>query len=139
MATYVGRDAKVTINDVLVANLAEYTISTSAETIRGGVFGDQYERVHGTGLLGWSGSIAGYLDHTDTTGQDIIHNAAVSGTKITSFKLYVNSTDYYYPDTVAFSDAGVYISNEEITAAQNDVTRVSFNFDGTGPLGKYVA
>jgi predicted secreted hydrolase len=139
MGTYVGRQAKVHINDTLVANLAEYTITSTAETIRGGVFGDTYERVHGTGLIGWSGNVSGYLDHTDSTGQDVLHLACVSGTKVTNFKLYVNDTDYYYPDTVAFADAGVYISSEEISASQGDVTRVSFAFQGTGPLGKHTA
>lgn len=139
MASYVGRNASVKVNDTLIAGMAEFTITATAETIDGEQFGDQFRRVHGTGLIGWGGSITGYLDHTDTTGQDVVHNAAVSGTKLTSFKLYINTTDYYYPDTVAFADAGVYITSEEITAATNDVTRVSFNFEATGPMGKYTA
>ena len=131
MATNVGKNAKITIGGITVVSMASWTLNDTQEVIRGPVFGDDYDRVHGIGVQTVGGSVEGFLDITGA-GQDQLHGLVVSGTKTTTFKVYEDATNFWGTDTSADATAGVYISNLNITEGTNEVASVSFDWESDG-------
>ena len=136
MATLLGRNATVKLGTVTVAELAEWSLNITADPIEQGVFGSTWGKTHGLAETKWDGSFNGLLDITDSTGQEILENAVVSGTLITDLRLYVDDTNYYAPDTATDADAGCYITSFNSTATHGDVIRLDVSFNGTGPVHK---
>jgi len=122
MATQTGIDAVVKLGDVTVLDLATWSISDSKAPITGATFGSTITKVHGMGMREISGSVSGYLNTSDSTGQILIEAAYIAGTPLTDFRLYINDTEYY-------SGTAVYISNYNTEATAEDaVIPVSFDF-----------
>lgn len=134
MATYLGRNASVKLGTDTVAELAEWTLNITADAIKQGTFGSTWGKTHGLAETNWNGSFSGLLDISDATGQSVLEDAVISGTKLTNLRLYVDSTSYYTPDTATDADAGCYITSYNSTATHGDVIRVDVSFEGTGPV-----
>lgn len=134
MSSYLGRDASVKLGADTVAELAEWTLNITAESIDQGVFGSTWGKTHGLAETNWDGSFSGLLDISDTDGQALLESAVISGTKISNLRLYVDGTSYYTPDTATDANAGCYITSYNSTATHGDVLRVEVSFKGTGPV-----
>lgn len=129
-----GRNASLKVGDVLVTEMTDWSIESTADIIREDVFGDIWAKKHGLGALDWRGTANGLLDVTNVSGQGIFENAAISGTKLTTVRFYIDSSTYYTPDTSSDANAGVYITGYSPSTAQGNVARVAITFEGTGPL-----
>lgn len=134
MATLLGRNAKVTIENDTIAEMASWDLEISADAITEAVFGNTWTETQGLATTGWTATVTGLYDITDTAGQTVMRNATISGTKITTIRFYVDSSNYYTPDTSSDADAGCYITSHAPAIAQGDVARVTYSVTGTGPI-----
>lgn len=144
MATYNGRDARVTVNasatEAIVAEIGNWKIDTSADEIDTTAFGDGWAKSD-VGMLKWSGSMSGYFDSTDTTGQGIVETAFLAGTLISDIRFYVEYSEttsdtviYYHPDTVTDANAGLRVTSFNVGQDKNGVATIDFSFSGSGPI-----
>jgi hypothetical protein len=121
MATLSGTNASVKLGTTLVADMANWSIDDTKDALTAPVFGDTMNKVHGMGTRNVSGTVSGYLNIADTTGQELLKDAYDDGTAITDFRLYVDET-YYFKGTE------VYITSYSTSAAQNEIIPITFNF-----------
>jgi len=126
-----GRNASVKLTEVLIADMANWSIEITADPIVEPVFGDTWSTTHGLAATAWTASVEGLYDPTDTTGQLVLENAVISGTKLTTLRFYEDDTHYW---ATTASGAGCYITSMPITVAQGDVGRISFSVQGTGEI-----
>jgi len=129
-----GRNASVTVNSNTVVDLYNWQIDLVADPITQPVFGDTWSKTHGLAVNSWSGSFEGIFATTDTNGQVYLRNAQINSTVVSGIKFYLDATNYYAPDVVADSDAGVYITSHSVTVDPQDVVRVTYEFTGSGEL-----
>jgi len=122
MATQSGTDASVKLGTTLVANMASWSVDDNRVALKGPVFGTVISKVHGMGERNISGTVSGYLDIDDDTGQDLLRSAYEDGTAVTNFRLYINSTDYW-------TGTEVYITSMPTSASQNEIIPVEFKFE----------
>jgi len=131
-----GRYASVKIGSTLIQNLGKWGIGVTTDEIDASVFGTTWKQTM-TGYQGWSGSLEGFYDVADTTGQLALQNAMLSATKVTDIRFYIDSTSYWTPDVTNDSDAGCYVSSMNIEHDKAGIASVSFNVVGYGQLGLY--
>ena len=132
MATLLGRNAKVTIGEDTIAEMASWDLEISADAIIEPVFGDTWTKTHGLATTGWTATATGLLDITDAAGQTVLRNATISGTKLTTVRFYVDATNYY--TSSSGNGYGCYVTSHAPAVAQGDVARVSYSFQGSGPI-----
>jgi len=132
MATQSGTNATVKIGDVTVADMASWSLDRTREALKAPIFGQADNKVHGMGSRNQSGSVEGFLNVDDSTGQEVLRLAWENGTKLTTFRLYINDTDYYGSDIIGDTEAGVYITTSSTSAAQDQIIPVTFNFEVSG-------
>lgn len=131
MNTKSGTDATVKIATTTILALASWSFTDEREALKAPVFGDTFNKVHGMGSRNISGSVSGFLATDDTTGQDVLVTAFEGGTTVSGFRLYVDDTIYYNADGTDTND-GVYITSYNVSAAQNEIIPVEFNFEVGG-------
>ena len=134
MSIATGKDCKATFGTTTILDMVDYSFTLDSPLIEAEVFGDEWNRVAGQGIKSGGGSMSGLMNTADTTGQVALENAVISGTLITDFRLYINSTDYWASNTGADADAGVYFSNINVTAAPTDITKISVDFRFNGEV-----
>lgn len=84
--------------------------------------------------LDWEGEVSGFFAPSDTNGQKALIAAWKDGTLIQDIRFYYDTNNYWFPDTVADADAGIYIASVEVEADFGDFVKVGFKFTGSGPL-----
>jgi len=134
MAVILGRDATIKVATDTVLEMVNWNLEITADAIVEPVFGDTWDKVHGLSTTRWTATADGLRDPSDTTGQQVFHNAVVSGTKLTTVRFYEDATNYWTPDTGSEASAGCYVTGAPIAVAQGDVGRVTFSFQGSGPI-----
>jgi len=132
MASKSGTNATVKVAEsTTVLSMGTWDFTDERDALKGPVFGDSFNKVHGMGTRNVAGSVSGYLDIDDTTGQDVLVTAYEAGTTVSGFRLYIDGTAYYYADGSDDND-GVYITSYNVSAAQNEIIPVTFNFEVGG-------
>jgi len=131
MSSKSGTNASVKIATTTVLSIASWDFTDERDALKAPVFGNSFSKVHGMGTRNVSGSVSGYLDLDDTTGQDVFATAYENGTTVSGFRLHVDATAYYNADGSDDND-GVYITSYNVSAAQNEVIPVQFNFEVGG-------
>ena len=138
MATKSGTNATVKVAEsVTVLSMANWSFTDEREALKAPVFGDSFNKVHGMGTRNIAGSVSGFLDTSDTTGQDVLVTAYEAGTTVSGFRLYVDATVYFHADGTDDND-GVYITSYNVSAAQNEIIPVEFNFEVGGDWSESV-
>jgi len=133
MATKSGTNATVKVAEtVTVLNLANWSFTDEREALKAPVFGEGFNKVHGMGTRNISGSVSGYLDIDDATGQAILVAAYEGGTTVSGFRLCLDATPNYYHSSGTDDNDGVFITSYNVSAAQNEVIPVEFNFEVSG-------
>ena len=128
-----GRYASVKLGSNLVANLTNWSIDINMDDIDVTAFGSVWGKSM-PGFQRWTGTAEGYYDPADTNGQAVLQDDALSATKITDIRFYIDSTSYWTPDVTNDSDAGCYINTVSIRHDKAGVAAVTFNILGYGPL-----
>ena len=134
MAVSIGRDSKINFGTTTVLDMVDYNLVIDAPVLEASVFGSTWNEVYGSSIKSASGSLSGLVNVSDTTGQNILESAVISGTKITDFRLYIDDTNYWASNIVSDSDAGCYFTNYSITSASTDINKVSVNFNFKGEV-----
>lgn len=122
MATLSGTNASVKLGANLVADMANWTLDDGRDALKAPIFGDTFNKVHGMGTRNVGGSVSGFLNVSDSTGQELLRIAYETGVALTDFRLYIDSTVY-------FTGTEVYITSYNTNAAQNEIIPVEFNFE----------
>ena len=132
-----GRYASVKLGtetgEDLIANLGSWSIDINMDDIDVTAFGSVWGKSM-PGFQRWTATIEGYYDPADSTGQAVLQSNALSATKITDIRFYIDSTSYWTPDTSSDADAGCYINTVSIRHDKAGVAAVTYNVLGYGPL-----
>lgn len=131
IATKSGVDATVKIGSDTVLAIKDWSFTDTRDALKAAVFGDTFNKVHGMGTRNISGSMSGFYSEGDTTGQEALKTAYANGTTVSGFKLYVDDTIYYHSTGTDDID-GVYITTHNVSAAQNEIIPIEFNFEVSG-------
>ena len=133
MSTYNGRDGKVVIGTYTVAEMASWSLDLSNDEIDTTAFGSTWKKSD-VGMRGWSLSVEGHYDPSDSTGQNDIEDAWADGSLVTTIKLYVDNTSYWVPNITTDANAGGRITSYSINQAHDTVAGISFTLSGSGPI-----
>jgi hypothetical protein len=128
-----GRYAAVKIGTALIQNLGKWSVDIKMDEIDVSVFGSVWGKKI-PGVQSWTGSLDGFYDPADTTGQKVLSAAALAATKVTNMRFYIDSTSYWCPDVTADSGAGAYISSVSISHDKAGVASLTMSVIGFGPL-----
>jgi len=124
MATHKGSEGVVKVGSNTVAEVRDWSISITADTLEDTTMGDT-ARTYKPSLTAATGSISCLWDETDTSGQ----NAMTAAAEIT-LNLYPegsDSGDHYYT-------ASVIITDETASAAYDGMVERNFNFTANGAV-----
>lgn len=144
MATYNGREARVTVNatttEAIVTEIGNWSVNREAEEIDTTAFGDGWSKSD-VGMKKWSGSLSGFYDPADATGQQVLENAFLAGSLVSDIRFYLEYSEtsgdtikYIAPDTASDSNAGLRITSMNTEIDKNGVASLEVNFSGSGPL-----
>lgn len=122
MATLSGTNASVKLGTTLVADMANWSLDDGRDALKAPIFGDTFNKVHGMGTRNVGGSVSGFLNVTDSTGQELLRIAYEAGAALTDFRLFIDADTY-------FTGTEVYITSYNTSAAQNEIIPVEFNFE----------
>ena len=128
-----GRYASVKLGSNLVANLTNWSIDINMDEIDVTAFGSVWGKSM-PGFQRWTGSAEGHYDPADTNGQAELQSNALSATKITDIRFYIDSTSYWTPDITNDSDAGCFINVVSVKHDKAGVASVTYSILGFGPL-----
>ncbi len=142
MPTLNGREARVTVNadttEALVLEIGNWNIDMSADEIDTTAFGDGWGKSD-VGMLKWSGSMSGFFDPTDSTGQDVLEAAFLAGTLLTDIRFYSQWSDqtgeslvYHTPGT----GGGLRVTAMKVSQDKAGVANLELSFTGSGPVQK---
>ena len=133
MTTKNGRNATVKYGTYTIAELASWSLDLSNDEIDTSAFGSTWKKSD-VGMRGWSLSVSGHWDPTDSTGQSMIEAAWAAGSLINTIKMYVDSTSYWIPDVTTDSDAGGRVTSYAVNQAHDAVAGISFTLSGSGSI-----
>jgi len=147
MATQSGRKGRITVGagNVIVAEFGKWDIDIKADEVDTTVFGDVWGKSD-VGMLKFSGSMEGFCDPTDTTGQKVLEDALLAGSLIQDIKFWItysttpgDTTYYYAPDTATDSTAGMRVTGYKVGQEKSGVAPVSISLSGSGPIKRFSA
>lgn len=134
MAVITGKNSAIKIATTTILDMTDWSINISGEYAEATVFGTEWTKVGGQGLKSATFSMSGLINTADTTGQNILESAVISGTKLTTLRFYLDATNYWAPDTVTDTDAGAYCKTFNSTAVPNDMLKLTVDGIFTGPI-----
>lgn len=124
MATFTGSAGVILVGSNQVAEVRNYSIEESADTIEDSAMGDT-SRTFKVGLKSFSGSADVFFDDTDSTGQ----GALTVGSSVTiSFQMEGNTTGDHKLSGTAL------VTSRSISASFDGMVEASISFTGTGAL-----
>lgn len=127
-----GRFASIKIGTTLVENMGRWTLNLTGAEIDVSAFGTVWEK-RMPGMLGWTATLEGNYDPSDTTGQEVLVAAKIEATKITNLRLYVDETTYWTIDTED-PDNGCFVRSVDIVQDKAGVATVTIGILGFGAL-----
>ena len=133
MTTKNGRNATVKYGTYTIAELASWSLDLSNDEIDTSAFGSTWKKSD-VGMRGWSLSVSGHWDPTDSTGQAMIEAAWAAGSLISTIKMYVDTSSYWVPDVTTDSSAGGRVTSYALNQAHDAVAGISFTLSGSGPV-----
>lgn len=127
MSTIIGREAYVTVSGTtIVASMAGWAINDSTPAITVETLAGDTIIVRGKGKRSITGEVSGFFNPADVTGQTILYDNYVDGTAVPGFRLYLDSTSYYY------NTGGVYIEDYNTSVAVDNIVELNFTFIASG-------
>ena len=96
MAVKIGKDCAVSIGANDVAGMGTWSLSgVSSDQLETSVFGDNWKTYEFGMKDGGQITFSGLFDPADTTGQDVLKEANLANTDLTTLRFYVDNTSYY--------------------------------------------
>lgn len=131
MATFSGRNARVSVivDDVekIVSEMATWSISSSAEEVDASVFGDVWGKKD-LGMLDWSASISGFVDPTDTLGQEVMASAFLTG-ELVKVRFYLK---YSETEQAVYYEGDCRVSGWNVNAEAKSIGKLDASLSGSG-------
>lgn len=124
MATYQGFNGNVKVGSSAVAEISEFSLSISRDTVETQSFGDTWKEMTST-LASWSGSFRGRWDMTDTNGQVALQSALTGGTAVSLSLLTASGKTY---------SGTAFVTGINVGASVDGVVEGDFTFAGSGSL-----
>lgn len=124
MANHTGVDGVVKVGTNTVAEVRNWSVSESADTIEDTTMNDT-SRTYQAGLKSWNGSLTAFWDETDTNGQ-----AALTVGSSAVLNLYpegATTGDIYYSGTAIVNSVGVSVPT-------GGMIERTYGFQGSGAL-----
>ena len=124
MANHKGSEGLVKIGSATVAEVKDWSLSETADTIEDTTMGD-VARTRKPSLTSASGSISAFWDETDTAGQI----AMQAGSEV-ALKLYPEGAatgDY-------FASVSAIITTQDASAAMDGMVEASFSWESNGAV-----
>ncbi len=131
-----GRYASIKKGVVLVENLGRWVLDIRMDEIDVSVFGTVWGRMI-AGMQKWTATIEGFYDPADTDGQALLQTAALSATKLTDIRVYIDSTSYWAPAQDLDSANGAFISGISVNHDKAGVAALTINVIGFGQIKLY--
>lgn len=143
MSTNSGRFGAVTIEIATVetrfGELNNWTTNVTGGETDTSVFGDGWGKTN-VGMLGWTGTAAGFYDPTDPA-QQAIWNLLIAGSLEATLRLYTKYSTtsgdalyYWKPDTASDPNAGIRVTAYNTNQSHSGVATFDFAFSGSGPV-----
>lgn len=144
MSTYNGRNARITVNasstEAIITEMGNWNVNRSADEIDTSAFGDGWGKAD-VGMKKWNGSMQGFFDPEDTTGQKVLEDAYAAGSLISDIRFYIKYSEeggekikYLHPDTATDANAGLRITSLDVSTDKAGVAQLTCNFSGSGPV-----
>jgi len=86
-------------------------------------------------MQSWTAAISGMMDLDDAYAVQFLE-AAENGTELATLRFYMDSTSYYYIDTVTDPDASCFVDSVTITSDNNSVVSFDATITGNGPIAR---
>lgn len=134
MAEILGRNSRIKLGTNTIAKMRTLSVTIGNETIDITSFGDVWAKF-ARGMQNWTASISGMMDLDDTYALQFLQ-AAEDGTELTDLRFYMDSTNYYYIDTVTDTDASCIVDSLTITSDNNSVVAFDATITGNGPIAR---
>lgn len=134
MAEILGRNSRIKLGTNTIAKMRTLSVTIGNETIDITSFGDEWAKF-ARGMQNWTASISGMMDLEDTYALQFIE-AAENGTELASLRFYMDSSNYYYIDTVTDTDASCIVDSITITSDNNSVVSFDATITGNGPIAR---
>lgn len=124
MANHTGVDGVVKVGTNTVAEVRNWSVSESADTIEDTTINDT-SRTYQAGLKSWSGSLTAFWDETDTNGQVAL--TVGSSAVLNLYPEGATTGDIYYSGTAIINSVGVSVPT-------GGMIERSIGFQGSGAL-----
>ena len=132
MAVLTGNDGAVTVNNVNVAAVRNFSVEQTADTIETSIMGTD-ARTYVKGMSSWSGSADIYFDSAEfgSNGGTFNITTGLVGAAGVAVKLYVKQDA---SNDVAFT-GDVIVTGYTVNSSMDGLVEASISFQGTGALG----
>lgn len=124
MANHTGVDGVVKVGTNTVAEVRNWSISETADTIEDTTMNDT-SRTYQAGLKSWSGNLTAFWDETDTNGQVAL--TVGSSAVLNLYPEGATTGDIYYSGTAIINSVG-------ISVPTGGMIERSLGFQGSGAL-----
>jgi hypothetical protein len=131
MATMVGNNGSITVNGINVANVRNFSIELTSDTIETSTMGIDI-RTYIKGMSQFSGSADVYFDPTDYDTNESTFNptAGLVGAAGVAVKLYLQE-NYSGSNDFAFT-GNVIVTGWTVNTTMDGMVEASMSFQGTG-------
>ena len=124
-----GKNSAIKIGANAVQGLNSGNITLNNETLDATVFDSEGKRKRLYGLQDATGSVSGFLEVGDTTGQNALRTAALDQTVVENFTILADKTDatsgYKFNALISSLDIGTEVAG---------LVSISFNFESDGAI-----
>lgn len=124
MANHTGVDGVVKVGTNTVAEVRNWSISETADTIEDTTMNDT-SKTFQAGLKSWNGSLTAFWDETDTNGQVVL--TVGSSATLNLYPEGATTGDIYYSGTAIINSVGVSVPT-------NGMVERTYGFQGSGAL-----
>jgi len=134
MAVKVGHLGKVTLGASTIVAMGTWSISgITADQMESSSFGDNWKSYEFGMKDGGQISFNGFLDPSDTTGQQALQAANMDNTDLTSLRLYVDNTSYYVPSqSTQYFAPGTLSTGQDGKVSLVNITSYDISMDKAG-------
>jgi len=134
MGEILGRNSRIKLGTNTIAKMRTLSVTIGNETIDITSFGDTWAKF-ARGMQSWTAAISGMMDLDDAYAVQFLE-AAENGTELATLRFYMDSTSYYYIDTVTDPDASCFVDSVTITSDNNSVVSFDATITGNGPIAR---
>jgi len=135
MAEILGRLSRIKLGTNDIAKMRTLSVTIGNDTIDITSFGDEWAKF-ARGMQNWTAAISGMMDLDDAQAL-LFLEAAENGTELVNLRFYMDSTNYYYIDTVEDPDASCIVDSVTITSDNNSVVAFDATITGNGPIARF--